>query len=1269
MVTLKLKKIFYSNLFSKNFSKKLTFKNTNNTSLTVQSNFFLKNHVFSNFIFLKNYITKFIFLLEKNKIFYQNFFNTPLDNLAFFSFYKNFLFYKNFSKLFFINYVFNSNLFRNNVYIYDKHLFCFANRFLFLQHSKFRRFRTFKRYWVKMHLNNLRRLFPKSKKKTVRFKEFFFMTRFLWKKRIFDLRRRRYTRWYPGYLKLNFLKRQFDKKFPFFYKNLNISRSVEKRLERLQKKLDEKPFNRYRKDLEKQANKPQITFKFKDKRRLIKPGEKTVCKLPSYRMKRYFNKTSGERGSFVFKTNYRVSPRRHRDNLTVLFYKTLRLMYKSDSNNRNYLIRINDEWNRRNSHLNSTSQIKPVKKQNSIRNYMYFFLKNRFIFLNLKNTDNTLHFNRLLVFLRKQKKPFFYFFYSFLKSLNKRFKLGLKKFFLKKKTYIRYLKRLSSLIKFIPFSKKHVFLKFKRFNKISFFKKNNGVFLKTTSSVSFSFLKMVENSFDSVFGLSSDFDTQLNCLNSSDYNIFFYFEKNFELNTLNVDYFFQNFFENEFFYFYKNYNDYNWFFFSEKTFEKIHNFYNLFLFFISPFHDLSYKIIFDLKFVSDLGVDLFYKSKNFTLSKKFKIKSRLKKFIKIFNKASLSNFDKRARIMRSRMKKYQYLHKRCGSRWIVLRFFLFFKKNLNSLFFKSNFKIKTVKVKFKRKDNSFYLKRKNKRMKEYYSKLKKYYKKYYPNVDMSHMYTPKKIIKKKVYLNRDPNNRNKIILEKLIDKNVEFKKFFGTPVGNVSSKKATTSSLYLYNFFKKYSMNLEVEGGFLPKAIFSDNFYNIDNHLSKHTFNRSFKFFLKTFIFENLNLQQPSFKKWFFKWDDSINFNQIDSSFNISNFYEGVYIFSGDVLNWSKPKWFDFLKSISSEYTPCDFFQFVGLEGFFFKYTNFSKKGRLSEIEFEVDITIQLDTNALLPFFSDSVNEDDVSRLVEDESGAVLFGSPFPEFFSEDYDFLKQYIYLNFTYTFKRIKFRLFSNTATMSSAFLFGLFNKAYSFNSGRSSHKNFRRYRTFFLDQQKVDLSLFSNKTPYSALPEFFRVLIFRKIKGQTVPKFFKFFYLYITSFLEFFLKEKIFFRVIPIKKKINSAKRRLTRIFLKRRHFQSKVGRGFFLNEMLEILHLTFLYKDLNFLKRWFLLTMERIQFEKHRKFLSVFKHIVSKFPKSLMKRNKVKGFFLDVRGKVGVTGDAKKRNFFVSVGKRSKTTKNSKYDYQQGIVRTETGALGITMVMYY
>lgn len=166
-----------------------------------------------------------------------------------------------------------------------------------------------------------------------------------------------------------------------------------------------------------------------------------------------------------------------------------------------------------------------------------------------------------------------------------------------------------------------------------------------------------------------------------------------------------------------------------------------------------------------------------------------------------------------------------------------------------------------------------------------------------------------------------------------------------------------------------------------------------------------------------------------------------------------------------------------------------------------------------------------------------------------------------------------------------------------------------------------------------------------------------------------MELFLNQRIALRVKPIKKFRKKVRRTLSKIFFKKRFFQSKVGRGFFLYEMLQILHLTFRLKDLNFLKRWFLLTMERIQFSKHKKFLRTFKHIITTFSKQLMLKNRVKGFFLDVRGKVGVTGDAKKRNFYVSAGKRSKTTKKSRYDYQNGVVRTTTGQLGITFIMYY
>lgn len=228
------------------------------------------------------------------------------------------------------------------------------------------------------------------------------------------------------------------------------------------------------------------------------------------------------------------------------------------------------------------------------------------------------------------------------------------------------------------------------------------------------------------------------------------------------------------------------------------------------------------------------------------------------------------------------------------------------------------------------------------------------------------------------------------------------------------------------------------------------------------------------------------------------------------------------------------------------------------------------------------------------------------------------------------------------------------------------------------YLLDVKKKDFFfadlaenfIFTNKIPLIFLPYTLKNSVFKKIRNQVAPSFFKFFGFYVTPALELLTGQRIVLRFNPVKNILRKEIQfELKKIFFKQKNYQFRVGRGFFFNEMLEILYLTFKLKDLNFLKRWFLLTMERIQFVKHKKFLSGFKRLLQSFSDYLIYENNVKGFFIDVRGKVGVTGDSKKRNFFVSIGKRSKTTKNSKYDYQSGVVRTTTGQLGITMIMFY
>jgi len=206
-------------------------------------------------------------------------------------------------------------------------------------------------------------------------------------------------------------------------------------------------------------------------------------------------------------------------------------------------------------------------------------------------------------------------------------------------------------------------------------------------------------------------------------------------------------------------------------------------------------------------------------------------------------------------------------------------------------------------------------------------------------------------------------------------------------------------------------------------------------------------------------------------------------------------------------------------------------------------------------------------------------------------------------------------------------------------------------------------------NNFTNINYLSRINKKLIYNRFQKNSTPKFYKYFYNYITSFFELFLKKKI---LLNIKTKLSIKTfflNEISAILIKHKSFQSKIGRGFFFSEMLEILFLSFFYKDLNLLINWFIKTMGRIQFKNHKKFLNLFKFTINSYSKLFVYANNVSGFFFDIRGKVGVSGNAKKRHFSFNEGEFSKTTKNSKFEYQHQIVRTFTGALGVTMILYY
>jgi len=99
------------------------------------------------------------------------------------------------------------------------------------------------------------------------------------------------------------------------------------------------------------------------------------------------------------------------------------------------------------------------------------------------------------------------------------------------------------------------------------------------------------------------------------------------------------------------------------------------------------------------------------------------------------------------------------------------------------------------------------------------------------------------------------------------------------------------------------------------------------------------------------------------------------------------------------------------------------------------------------------------------------------------------------------------------------------------------------------------------------------------------------------------------------------------------------------------------------------KWFTKSMTRLKLKKHKKFIKFFKKTLYKNESFFLVANKVKGFKFDIRGKVGVSGNAKKRHTSFYFGNTSFSTKKLRLDYSQGLVYTDTGVLGVTMILSY
>jgi hypothetical protein len=98
-------------------------------------------------------------------------------------------------------------------------------------------------------------------------------------------------------------------------------------------------------------------------------------------------------------------------------------------------------------------------------------------------------------------------------------------------------------------------------------------------------------------------------------------------------------------------------------------------------------------------------------------------------------------------------------------------------------------------------------------------------------------------------------------------------------------------------------------------------------------------------------------------------------------------------------------------------------------------------------------------------------------------------------------------------------------------------------------------------------------------------------------------------------------------------------------------------------------WLTRLMGKIDYKKHRKLLKILKSILLRYKYFFLLLNKVEGFKFGIKGKLGVKGNAKKRIMEFTVRNTSFSKKKNRIEYQQGLVYTETGVLGVTMVLAF
>ena len=173
---------------------------------------------------------------------------------------------------------------------------------------------------------------------------------------------------------------------------------------------------------------------------------------------------------------------------------------------------------------------------------------------------------------------------------------------------------------------------------------------------------------------------------------------------------------------------------------------------------------------------------------------------------------------------------------------------------------------------------------------------------------------------------------------------------------------------------------------------------------------------------------------------------------------------------------------------------------------------------------------------------------------------------------------------------------------------------------------------------------------------------------YYLYLSKFLLVFL-QKLFGTTILLNLKKGSNALVLKKI--SSRKFFYKYFRKFLQidKRIIGVLYYSLLLKDASIFTSFLKTTLEPLNIKLHKKVLYGIKKLIRDLFKPVFTLLNVKGLYFSIKGKLGVSGNAKKRRYFFFFGTHSVTTRSLKMDCKFATVSTYTGVLGMNFIVFF